>query len=442
MPELSSDMTEADLVSWLVAPGDSVQKGDLICELETEKSTVEFESPLAGTLIEIVIPEGTNGVEIGTVIAIFDAAAETETETGASTHAPAQASHAQRQTQTRTQERAQADGSADTSSAADTGASASAAPSREVSPKNISATALARRIAEQSGVALSDVAGSGPGGRIVKADVDAAAETGVGPADVSTEGAAAVDSSESPRDYDPGPDREAASVSFESDTPYTAVKLSRMRRTIAARLTASKQTIPHFYLRVECEIDRLIELRTQLNADDRRISINDFVVRAAALALVEVPDANVSYTEDALIRYDRVDVAVAVATEGGLVTPLVRDADRKELEALSEALRDLATRAREGKLTPKEYQGGSFTVSNLGMYGVESVYPIVNPPQSCILGVGAGEQKPVVRDGALEVGTVMSCTLSADHRAVDGAVGARLLTAIKRRLEDPLEMLL
>jgi pyruvate dehydrogenase E2 component (dihydrolipoamide acetyltransferase) len=436
MPELSSDMTEADLVSWLVAPGDSVQKGDLICELETEKSTVEFESPLAGTLIEIVIPEGTNGVEIGTVIAIFDAAAETET--GASTHAPAQAPQAQRQTQA--QEPAQADGSADAVPATDAGARASAAPSREVSSNDISATALARRIAEQSGVPLSDVAGSGPGGRIVKADVDAAAEAGVGPAEVSTEGPAASDSSESPRD--PGSDREAAAVSFESDTPYTAIKLSRMRRTIAARLTASKQTIPHFYLRVECEIDRLIELRAQLNADDRRISINDFVVRAAALALVEVPDANVTYTEDALIRYDRVDVAVAVATEGGLVTPLVRDADRKELEALSETLRDLATRAREGKLTPKEYQGGSFTVSNLGMYGVESVYPIVNPPQSCILGVGAGEQKPVVRDGGLEAGTVMSCTLSADHRAVDGAVGARLLTAIKRRLEDPLEMLL
>ena len=414
MPELSSDMTEADLVSWLVKPGDSVQRGDLICELETEKSTVEFESPVDGTLLEIVVPEGTNGVEVGTVIAIFqaDTRADAKTDAGADARADSPAA------------------ALPSPSAEPVRASVEAAPAPQAPEDNVPATALARRVAEQSGVPLSDVTGTGPGGRIVKADVQAAA--GAGAPEVSVAPVAPVERAEAV----------AAPASFDSDTPYTPVKLSRMRRTIATRLAESKQTIPHFYLSVECEIDRLIELRAQLNADDRRISVNDFVVRAAALALVEVPEANVSYTDEALIRYDRVDVAIAVATEGGLVTPLVREADRKELEALSDELRNLATRAREGKLTPKEYQGGGFTVSNLGMYGIESVYPIVNPPQSCILGVGAGEQKPVVRDGALAVGTVMTCTLSADHRAVDGAVGARLLTAIKRRLEDPLEMLL
>jgi pyruvate dehydrogenase E2 component (dihydrolipoamide acetyltransferase) len=215
-----------------------------------------------------------------------------------------------------------------------------------------------------------------------------------------------------------------------------------MRRTIAARLTQSKQTIPHFYLSVDCEIDLLLGMRTRFNAEDRHISVNDFVVRAAALALVEVPDANVSWAEDALIRYERADVAVAVATEGGLITPVVREADRKELVTISEEVRDLAARAREGKLHPREYQGGSLTVSNLGMHGIDSVYPILNPPQSCILGVGAGRQQPVVRNGELAIGTVMTCTLAADHRALDGIAGARLLAAVKQHLEDPRRMLL
>jgi pyruvate dehydrogenase E2 component (dihydrolipoamide acetyltransferase) len=215
-----------------------------------------------------------------------------------------------------------------------------------------------------------------------------------------------------------------------------------MRRTIATRLSESKRTIPHFYLRVECEIDSLLQMRERLNSGETHISINDFVIRAAALALVEVPDANVSWSDNALLRYERVDVAVAVATDTGLVTPVIREAERKELVALSAEIRDLSERARAGTLSPEEYAGGSITVSNLGMYGVESVYPILNPPQSCILGIGAASQRAVARQGELAVATVMACTLSADHRAVDGAVGARLLGAFKRRIEDPLEMLL
>jgi len=378
MPELSSDITEADLVSWLVKPGDHVEAGDLIAELETEKSTIEFESQASGTLVEILVPEGTSGVEVGTVLALFEP-------------------------------------DAGTPSIREPEPEEAPTPTRE--PRSeVRATALARRAAEQAGVDLDAVAGSGQGGRIVKADIQAAS------AQTATAASA------------PHP--------VDSGTPRTSLPLSRMRRTIAARLTQAKQTIPHFYLSVECEIDRLLAMRDRFNAEDRHISVNDFVVRAAALALVEVPDANVSWTEDALIRYERADVAVAVATEGGLITPVVREADRKELVTLSLEVRDLAARAREGKLHPREYQGGSLTVSNLGMHGIHSVYPILNPPQSCILGVGAGRQQPVVRNGELAVGTVMNCTLSADHRALDGVVGARLLAAVKQSLEDPRRMLL
>jgi pyruvate dehydrogenase E2 component (dihydrolipoamide acetyltransferase) len=278
----------------------------------------------------------------------------------------------------------------------------------------VAATPIARRLAERSGIDLEAVTGTGSGGRIVKADVEAASEKAAAPLPAAGS-------------------REGAS---------TLVPLSRMRRTIASRLAEAKRTIPHFYLSADCEIDRLLETRARLNDEERRISVNDFVVRAAALALVEVPEANVSFSDEGIVRYEQVDVAVAVATEGGLIAPVVRGADRKELVELSREIRDLAARAREGTLAPREYQGGTFTVSNLGMYGVGSVYPILNPPQSCILGVGAGTKKPVVRDGELAVGTVMTLTLSADHRAVDGALGARLLAAVKRRLEDPLEMLL
>ncbi len=421
MPELASDMTEADLLSWLVKPGDSVRAGDLIAEIETDKSTVEFESPVSGTLLEILVPGGTDGVAVGTVLALFEGDAD-----AASPAPPEEPQGAAPEPESKPAPEPAARAAAQPEPAP------VAAPTAK-SASGASATALARRVAGQTGVDLDAVAGTGPGGRITKSDVQAAKPARPAqpekPAQPQATGASA-DKAETPPS------------SFQSDTPFRIEPLSRMRRTIATRLQQSKQTIPHFYLHVDCAIDRLLDLRKKLNAEGRRISVNDFIVRASALALIEVPGANVSYSDEGLVYYERADVAVAVATDGGLVTPLVREADRKELEQLSDEIRDLATRAREGKLTPREYQGGSFTVSNLGMFGVDSVYPIVNPPQSCILGVGAGTEQPVVRDGKVAVGHQMTLTLSADHRAVDGAVGAQLLAAIKRRVEDPLEMLL
>jgi pyruvate dehydrogenase E2 component (dihydrolipoamide acetyltransferase) len=282
----------------------------------------------------------------------------------------------------------------------------------------VPATALARRIAGRAGVDLAALEGSGAHGRITREDVERRLTTA-----------------------DDGPDSGAQAALRPA---AERVPLSRMRRTIAERLTAAKQEIPHFYVSAECRADRLGEVRQRINEDGQapRISLNDLIVRACALALREVPDANASWDGDAILRYASIDVAVAVATPGGLITPVVRDADRKGLAALATELRDLAERARSGRLRPDEYQGGGFSVSNLGMYGIDSVSPIVNPPQSCILGVGAGEQRPVALEGQLAVATVMTCTLSADHRVVDGAVAARLLAAIKRRIECPLDMVL
>jgi pyruvate dehydrogenase E2 component (dihydrolipoamide acetyltransferase) len=293
------------------------------------------------------------------------------------------------------------------------------------------ATPLARRAAAERGVDVSALRGTGPGGRIVEADVlEAAAEPATKPPAAS--GGAVGE----------------RSPSVDLDAPFEARRLSAMRKTIARRLTESKQQVPHFYLRMRCSMDSILEARARLNAglaaegQETKLSLNDFIVRAAALALREVPEANVSFAGDAMHFYERVDVSVAVATDGGLVTPVVRDADRKGLSALADEVKELAALARDGKLRPDQYQGGTFTISNLGMYGIETVYPILNPPQACILGVGAAEEQPVVRGGEIVIGRVAALTLAADHRAVDGAVGARLMAALRERLEDPLGMML
>jgi pyruvate dehydrogenase E2 component (dihydrolipoamide acetyltransferase) len=384
MPQLAADMTEADLLDWLVAPGDKVEAGDVILELETDKSTVELEAPAGGILTEIRVAAGTQGVPVGEVLGVLEAA-EGVADAPAEDLAP------------------EATEVAEPLAASEPPANAE--PPGDSAP----ATALARRVAEQSGVALDGVSGTGARGRITRGDVERSLGGPVTPT--------------------------AAGRSI----PH-----SRMRRTIAARLTAAKQNVPHFYLHVDCDASSAYEARSVVNAgrSDAPISLNDFVIRASALALAEVPAANATWTDDAVILHPTIDVSVAVAIEGGLVTPIVRDADRKGLAAIADEMRDLAARARAGRLVPAEYQGGGFTVSNLGMYGVDSVYPIVNPPQSCILGVGAASERPVVRGGALAVGRVMTLTLCADHRAVDGAVGAQLLAAIRRRLEAPLDMML
>ena len=317
-----------------------------------------------------------------------------------------------------------------------TAPAAPAVPARERGNGRIFATPLARRMAQQAGLDLGAIRGSGPQGRIVKSDIEAALSPGrVAPAP------SGVVAQPMPAALVLTKERVAA---LAGNPPYTERPLNAMRRVIARRLTESKQTVPHFYLTIDCEIDALLKTRSELNAKSEayRISVNDFVIRAAALALRQVPAANASWSDDAILLWDTVDVAVAVALDDGLITPIVKMADRKGLAAIANETTDLVARARAGKLKLEEFQGGTFSVSNLGMYGVREFAAVINPPHGGILAVGAGEQRPVVKNGALTIGTVMSCTLSCDHRAVDGAVGAQFLAAFKKLVEDPLTMLL
>jgi pyruvate dehydrogenase E2 component (dihydrolipoamide acetyltransferase) len=429
LPELSASMTEATVLVWRKRPGEAVKPGDVLVEIETDKSAVELEASDEGTLLEILVQEGAEGVPVGALLALLARPGEASAM-GASPLA--------RESQ---------------SPAAPAPAAASEIAAAAGSKRAAHATPLARRMAEQAGIALDSIRGSGAGGRIMKCDVEAA--RGMRPlAAALAEPTRAAPQTEVPpvlsrfaRARGGGDSAARQGPELPAEAPFHEVRHTMARRTQAARLAESKRTVPHFYLTVDCELDALLALREQLNErsareGEPRFSVNDLVVRAAALALRRVPAANVSFTEDALRIYDRVDVAVAVATDSGVVTPIVRDADRKGLADLSRELRDLGERARERRLRPEEYQGGTLTVSNLGMYGIQSLLPILNPPQSCILGVGAAEPRPVARDGAVVVRTIMTCTLSADHRALDGATGAELLTALRRGLEDPLSLLL
>jgi len=416
LPELSASMTEATVLAWRKRLGEAVKPGDVLVEIETDKSVVELEASDEGTLLEILVQEGAEGVPVGALLARLARPGEAPTMR-VSAVSPEIGNQA---------------------------AQVSAAPA---APRRAAhATPLARRMAEQAGIDLDSVRGSGAGGRIMKCDIEAArgmrplageAAPGEPPPVLSRfargRGAAQAAAPRRPEET--------------TEAPFHEVRHSLARRTQAARLAESKRTIPHFYLTMDCELDALLALRRELNArntreGEPRFSVNDFVIRAAALALRRVPAANVSFTDDALRVYERIDIAVAVATDSGLVTPIVRAADCKGLAELSRMLRDLATRARERRLRPEEYHGGTLTVSNLGMYGIQSLLPILNPPQSCILGVGVAEPRPVVRDSSVVARTIMTCTLSADHRALDGAAGAELLTALRRGLEDPLSLLL
>ena len=408
MPALSPTMTEGTLAKWLKAEGDSIEAGEPIAEIETDKATMEVEAVDDGVLGKIVVGDGAENVAVNTVIGVM--LAEGEDASALEVEAPAPAAPA---APTPSQEPAPVT----------TAPRAAAAPPPPAARdgQRIKASPLARKMAAQAGIDLGTLTGSGPKGRIVKADIEAA--VGGAPA------AAAAP---------------AAPPTAPPDGGYTEVPLSNMRKTIARRLTESKQTIPHYYLSVDCELDRLLALRKELNARDEgfKLSVNDFVVRAVALALRKVPEANAGWSETALLQYDTVDVSVAVAIPDGLITPIVRDADRKGLAGISAEVKDLAARARDRKLAPHEYQGGSFSVSNLGMFGIREFAAVINPPQSGILAVGAGEKRAVVKDDALAVATVMTCTLSADHRVIDGAIGARLLAAFKAYIEEPLTMLL
>ena len=426
MPALSPTMTEGNVARWLKAEGDAVEAGEPIAEIETDKAMMEIEAIDDGVLGKIVVPEGTEGVAVNTVIAVMlDEDEDASALDGLSFEAPAAApAPAAPEAEVAT-----APGAPAPPPAAAAPPSAPAAGSAESGDGRRAASPLARRMATQAGIDIATLRGSGPGGRIVKADIEAALAGGPAPA------APAIEASSAPAPVPAGPPPGA---------DYTEIPLSTMRKVIARRLTESKQTIPHFYLTIECEIDRLLAFRKELNARDEgtRLSVNDFVIRAAALALARVPEANASWTDAAILRHNSVDVAIAVAVKDGLITPIIRAADRKGLATISAEMRDMASRAKEGKLMPEEYQGGTFSISNLGMYGIREFAAVINPPQGAILAVGAGEKRPVVKDDALAVATVMSCTLSADHRVVDGVIGANLLKVFKSLIEDPLTMLL
>jgi pyruvate dehydrogenase E2 component (dihydrolipoamide acetyltransferase) len=431
MPALSPTMTEGTLARWLKREGDAVKAGEALCEIETDKATMEVEAVDEGRLGRILVAGGTKAVAVNTPIAILLA----EGESAAALDAPAPAAAAPA-------------APAAPVAAAPAPVPAPAAPVVAAGAR-LFASPLARRLAAAAGLELAAVAGSGPGGRVVKADVEAAIARGLparaaaAPASLAAPAAASAPAA-APAPRPAGPGIDARDLSDKLGLKYRLEPNTTMRRTIARRLTEAKQTSPHFYLTIDCTLDALLKIRTELNgrSDAYKLSVNDFVVRAVALALRKVPAANVAWSDEAMLVYQSVDVSVAVATPAGLITPIVKAADTKGLAAISAEMKDLAKRARDGKLKPEEFQGGTITVSNLGMFGIREFSAILNPPQACILAVGAAEARPVVRDNALAIATVMSCTLSVDHRAVDGAVGAEFLAAFKKLIEDPLTMLL
>jgi pyruvate dehydrogenase E2 component (dihydrolipoamide acetyltransferase) len=439
MPALSPTMEQGSLTKWLVKAGDTVASGDLLAEIETDKATMEFEAVDEGTIGEILIPEGSQDVAVNTPIAtLLD---DDETADGPDHTASAPAS---------LPVRADTSAIATLDSATPAGAvhkpatpAATLAPTSQPDTKTgrVFATPLARRIAADKGLDLSQIIGSGPKGRIVKADVEDAIPAV--PALATNSASTAVSTEQIA--ISSGPATEIV-LKMYGDRTFDEIKLDGMRKTIAARLTEAKQTIPHFYLRRDIQLDALLALRGELNsqlaARDVKLSVNDFIIKAAALALQSVPAANAVWAGDRVLQLKPSDVAVAVAIEGGLFTPVLKDADSKSLSTLSAEMKDMANRARNKKLAPHEYQGGSFAISNLGMFGVDNFDAVINPPHAAILAVGAGKKRPVVTpDGSLGVATVMSVTMSVDHRAIDGALGAQLLQAIVDNLENPLTML-
>ncbi|MFN7038377.1 MAG: pyruvate dehydrogenase complex dihydrolipoamide acetyltransferase [Alphaproteobacteria bacterium] len=406
MPALSPTMTEGNLSKWVKKEGDKVQPGDVIAEIETDKATMEVEAVDSGTLGKILIAEGTEGVAVNKLIALI--LEEGEDKSALENYA---------------------------GSASDTKAEVKVTVEQKdesiVQPANIQimnnnsdriiASPLAKRIAANESVDLTNVKGTGPHGRIIKSDV-LEAKSSLGP--LTSSKSSKVDS-------------------INSDA-YTKIPNNNMRKVIAKRLCESKQTVPHFYLSLECELDNLMKLREELNnaaAGEYKLSVNDFVIKASAKALKAVPAANSSWTEEATLQYNNVDISVAVAIEGGLITPIVRNADIKSLSTISNEMKDLAARAKAGKLAPEEFQGGGFSISNLGMFGIKSFNAIINPPQSCILAVGAGSKRVVVKDNEMKIATVMDVTLSVDHRVVDGAIGAEFLSVFKKLIENPILML-
>ena len=424
MPALSPTMEEGTLAKWLVKEGDVVKAGQVLAEIETDKATMEFEAVDEGTVGKILVAEGTAGVKVNTPIAVLIEDGETLSDAPKAAPAVAPAPVA-----------------AAPVAAAPVTAAAAAAP--VATGARVFASPLARRLAKEKGLDLTKVQGSGPHGRIVRADVEGAGSV------VAVAAAAPVTAAAAPAAAKAAmPTGMAAETVLKmyADREFVEMPLDGMRRTIAARLTEAKQTIPHFYLRREVRLDALMAFREQLNkgleARGVKLSVNDFIIKACAIALQAVPDANAVWAGDRILKLKPSDVAVAVAVEGGLFTPVLRDADKKTMSALSAEMKDLAARAKTKKLAPHEYQGGSFAISNLGMMGIENFDAVINPPHGAILAVGAGVKKPVVlADGSLGVATVMSMTLSVDHRVIDGALGAEFLKVVVDSLENPISML-
>ena len=436
MPALSPTMEEGTLAKWLVKEGDTVSSGDLLAEIETDKATMEFEAVDEGTIGKILIDAGTEGVKVNTAIAVLLEEGESADDIQ-ETSSPAPSKE---ETKEETKEPAPAPKADDSDSA---GASEAPAAPQNADGKRIFASPLARRIAADKGLDLSQIDGSGPHGRIVKADVENATDQPAKKSDVAEADAVGAPAATKPASV--GQSADAVAKIYEG-REFTEVKLDGMRKTIAARLTEAKQTVPHFYLRRDIRLDSLLKFRGDLNkqleARGVKLSVNDFIIKACALALQSVPAANAVWAGDRVLQLKPSDVAVAVAIEGGLFTPVLKDADMKSLSSLSAEMKDLAGRARDRKLAPHEYQGGSFAISNLGMFGIDNFDAVINPPHGAILAVGAGVKKPVVgKDGELAIATVMSVTLSVDHRVIDGAMGADLLKHIVENLENPMVML-
>jgi pyruvate dehydrogenase E2 component (dihydrolipoamide acetyltransferase) len=421
MPALSPTMEEGTLAKWLVKEGDTVKSGDILAEIETDKATMEFETIDEGTVQKLLVPEGTDGVKVGAAILIL--AGEDE---DASAPAPKADTPAPKPAAAEPQKEPEVAAKVETP--APKAAPAAAAGDR------VKASPLARRIAEQQGIDLSAVSGTGPNGRVVKADLEGAQPGQTKPAAAAPQAAAPAPAAAQPA---PAPAPEGV--------PAETVKLSNMRKTIARRLSESKQQVPHIYLTVDINLDALLKLRTELNKglESRgvKLSVNDMLIKAQAAALMEVPSCNVQFAGDTLIQFKRADISVAVSIPGGLITPVVTGADTKSLSAIATEIKDLAARARDGKLQPHEYSGGTASLSNMGMYGIKQFEAIINPPQAMILAIGAGEKRPYVVNDSLQIATVMSATGSFDHRAIDGADGAAFMAAFKRLVENPLGML-
>ena len=448
MPALSPTMEEGKLAKWHVHEGDEVHSGDILAEIETDKATMEFEAVDEGKIGKILVPEGTEGVKVNQPIAVLlgdgeSAGAAPPTDISAAMASIKDAVHAE--AKPAASKAAKPEAKAETTAKPKTNghAQADAPPTAQ----RIFASPLARRMAAQAGVDLSSVHGSGPRGRIVKSDIEASSSFGArkrAPQDDAGVRHPEAPAQRATKDVSPLPD---ARLFYAKDS-FEEIPHDSMRKAIAKRLTSAKTLIPHYYLTIDCDIDRLLEARARLNEKSPKgegaykLSVNDFIVKAAALALIRVPEVNASWTDTAILRHKHADVGVAVALDFGLITPIVFNAEEKGLAAISNEVKSLAERARNKKLKPQEYEGGGFSISNLGMFGIRDFTAVINPPQAAILAVGAGESRAIVRDGKVETATIMTVTMSCDHRVIDGATGARFLQAFKSFIEEPAAMLL